>query len=93
MEWMLSSCAGPAISDLVDATYSPVDTKRFRRASDLDGLPQLIKVLRGEKSLMGPRPCLSYENRIGLYPIEKVRLMRSIFQKLMADRLSSINGR
>ncbi len=64
---------------------------RFMRNTSIDELPQLLNVLKGDLSLVGPRPCVSYE--LGDYETLNKRYKKRFEMRAGITGLAQIKGR
>jgi lipopolysaccharide/colanic/teichoic acid biosynthesis glycosyltransferase len=79
-----------ALPPLFKVRHDPRVTRvgRVLRATSLDELPQLINVIRGEMSIVGPRPRLPHEFRL-----DDARVIRRLSVKPGLAGLWQVSGR
>ncbi len=82
-----AAALGPGFTDYGDPRVTAVG--RFLRKTSLDELPQLFNVLRGEMSLIGPRPFIGFE--MEMRPAEERALRASIRPGISG--LAQVKGR
>ncbi|MBQ9112063.1 MAG: sugar transferase [Clostridia bacterium] len=76
-------------SKLTDADRYITPTGRFLRRSSLDELPQLFNVLKGDMSLVGPRPLIAEETAV-----HELRMKSGVYRlRPGLTGLSQVRGR